>query len=609
MKNKVILTLMTVSFALAQAAAVYAEAPTVRDWPDICIGDIESVTSGVTEGNVFVFEDAFDVREFFVSDDTANSVTVKWSFLQASGNEILINGVPSLDGIGGALGSTSDPIQPDSSREIAANNADDATDAQGVGGGPVEDGNEFTLTFRDADLSPIGGPNVEPGGTPGDTVNTSVLTVFASDNTTATSFEVVVKTVNQGTDTLSGGLSLTPLDFFDFSTGALGWTSFVALGSPLATAAQGPNGLCVTVNGGGGTPNAQLGQWNAPSFTVDPTIDLVNGAVYRARYDVFTDQTTADAIPVVILGYFSLAFGGDVFFVDVVGGANGFDRAQGLDVADVYITPMPVRIGAWQTGAFQPLEDGFNDISLGFQIPNVATGVVFSADSGTMCLRTLQISSGNINDLGGTPVISGTPTSAVYGAGSIVDSTLGSDNALPASAVFGGSGVTLTVAPVTGNTAASNSANLAAAVGFIVFNDSGDGAADNTDTHPIPWNDQVLLDLQLTASSTSGGSDPVNAVVNSWLAHTSEVGGSSFITAGSTGGGAFDSIGVPTLGENRVFTSLLFTSNATLLSSPAGGIQFVPSFVNRNDLHGSGTGADPVLVSDITVNENQVPLN
>jgi hypothetical protein len=600
---------MTVSFALAQAA-VYAEAPTVRDWPDIFIGDIESVSGAATQGNVFVFPDAFDVRDFFVSDDTEDSETVKWTFLQLSGNEILINGVPSLDGVGGALGSTSDPIQPNAARNITGNNNDTAIDAEGIGGGPVEDGNEFTLTFRDADLSPLpNGPHVEPG-TFG-VVNVSDLTIFASDMTTASQHDIMVSTINQGTDTLTGlGLTLTLLPGFpqSFTASALGWTSVVnIIPTNLAIAAQGANGLCVTVDGSTG---AEGGLWASPEL-----IELASETIYRIRMDVFTDQATANAIPLVVFGLFDGAgvSGGDAFLLDVLGGANGIDRPQGLDIVDMYYAPAAARIDGWTMGAFQPLEDGFNDLVMTFGIFNSNANINFAADSGSMCLTTIAVSSGNINDLNGTGVTAhdaNPPTAADYLAISIVDSTVAGDNALTKSATFGAQGVTFVVAPTSGgtNTSVAAPGQRAVGLGFMTFADSGDGVVDNTDTHPIPWNDHVLLEQQVTIASTSGGADPVNAVRLSSLAATSETGASTFVTGGAPGG-VFDQAGSPVVGEDRIWSHFLFTSNPTLDTTP-GGIQFAISLVNRSDLYGGpGTGADPAIVKRHQVFEHEVPQN
>jgi hypothetical protein len=598
---------MTVSFALA-TVNTFAEAPTIRDWPDIIIGDIESVTPSVTAGNVFVFPNAINAQEQFVTDDNVNSVTVKWSFFQVSGNAILLNGVPTLTGLNGPLGGTDDPIQPALSRQITANN-DDPGDTQSPLPNQLEDGNEQTVTFRDADLSPLpSGPNVEPGVV--GLVNTSVLTIIASDNTVTSSVDMIVQTVNDGTDTVSSGITLDPLDDFDFSTGALNWTSFALTG---ATAAQNANGLCVTVNGASG---AMLGGWGSPAFNVDPPIELVNGKAYRARFDISSNQSNPNAIPLVIASYSSLAWGGNAFWIDVLGGANGFDRPQGIDVADVWITPMAVRIDAWQTGAFQPAEDALNDAQLGFVLPNLNASINFSADSGTLCLATLSLSSGDVDDLNGTTIVGPlTPTDAVLDALSIVDSALAADNALPKSATFVGAGARLVVAPVSGNNAASNAALRAAGLGLLFFGDTN--ATSLSDSNPIPWNSDVLLDAQYTVASESGGTDPVDATSISFLAVTAETGGAMFVTSGAPGG-VFDEQGSPALGVDRVLTGLFFTSNTTLdpdfeptagtnTDSSADSIGLIFSAVNRDDLAGDASGADPLLVKSISVTENQVP--
>jgi hypothetical protein len=523
---------------------------------------------------------------------------VKWSFLQISGNDILINGVPSLDGLGGPLGSTSDAIQPDVSRQITANN-DDPGDEQSPLPNQLEDGNEFTLTFRDATLSPIGGPNVEPGA-PG-LVNTAVLTIIASDMTVTSSVDMIVQTVNDGTDTVSSGITLDPLDTFDFSTGTLNWTSVVLSG---AVTAQNANGLCITVNGASG---AQFGQWGSPSFLVDPPIELVNGKAYRARFDLTSNATNPNAEPLVVVGYTSLAWGGNSYWFGVLGDANAFGVPQGLDFADVWITPIPVRIPAWQTGAFQPAEDGFNDAQLEFLLPNSNANIVFSGDAGTICLGSLSISSGDVSSLNGTSVVGPVvPTDAVFDAASLVLSNLAADNNLPKSATFVGAGAQFAVAPISG--AAGPGGNQAVALGLLTFGETNGSTL--SDTNPIPWNSQMLLDGQATMESVSGGTDPINAIALTFISATAEIGGTMFVTSGAPGG-VFDEQGVPTVGEDRVFTGLFFTSNTTLSGGLFGpdddSLTMQVIGANRNDLAGAASGADPYIVKLVDIQENQVP--
>jgi hypothetical protein len=503
-------------------------------------------------------------------------------------HEIRINGVESLDGVNGPLGSTSDPIQPDPSRSITDNNTDPG-DTQSLLPGQLEDGNEFTLTFRDHDLSPIGGPDVDPGA-PG-LVSTSVLTVFASDETVTSTVEVIVQTVNDGTDTLSDGIQITLDETFDFTGGALGWTSVVLSG---ATTAQNAGGLCITA---AAAPNASLGLWQSgANHTVNPVIELTDGKLYLAQLAVTTTTTDPDEIPLVIASHSSLAFGGQMFWLDVVGGANGIGRPQGLDTLDYWLTPMPVRLASWSAGAFQPAEDAQNDIRMEFNVPNLNPNINFQIDNGTVCMASLSVFSGDVGDLGGTSVYGPfTPTDAVFDAVTLVDSTLAADDNLPHSASFVGAGARLVVAPVNGPQAQTNTALPAAGLGVL--------ASPST---TIPWNSGVILDGQITMASESGGTDPVDAVFAQYLAETSETGGTVYITSGAPGG-VFDEAGSPTVGEDRVFTALFFTSNQTLLGG-AETIAFSSGAVNRPDLGGVGaSGADPLLIKSIDVQENEAP--
>ena len=91
-------------------------------------------------------------------------------------------------------------------------------------------------------------------------------------------------------------------------------------------------------------------------------LELVDNALYRIRSVFSTDQTAKDAIPMIQLMVsnilvgeppipppaFAMAYGGEQYWLDVDGGANGIGRPQGRNTFDGYFTPIGVQTPQWR---------------------------------------------------------------------------------------------------------------------------------------------------------------------------------------------------------------------------------------------------------------------
>jgi hypothetical protein len=117
------------------------------------------------------------------------------------------------------------------------------------------------------------------------------------------------------------------------------------------------------------------------------------------------------------------------------------------------------------------------------------------------------------------------------------------------------------------------------------------------DTNPVPWNSQMLVELQMTLRKASQGttSDPIDGVSLSLLASTAEIGGSSFVTGGAPGG-VFDQAASPVTSESRIYRMFMFTQNTTLYDPPASDPQGTDSLQ-----------PNPTIIERLTALEHEVP--
>lgn len=360
-------------------------APVISEIFEVIIGDVDGgsarAAGSVAGTSVFVFPDSINLLEI-VFDDSTPTTGIKWSFLDASGT-IQINGVESI-GAG-------DPTAPPSANRIDLNDNDPGDPITG------SDGDPFTITFRNVSISPDNTPNA---GAPTGELGNVVVTLFASDCTTFSARSFTVRTVKGSTDSVSQAIASTLFEVF-FTGGFQGWSGGIL--NPYTGGTVEPDsglGLCMTV------PAAGL---NYPFFvTPERFIDLTANTVYRARIELRLQgiaNPASNTIPTVEFTFDSFTadggvlannYGGFAWLHDTGGGTNaayGISRASGRELFDFYFAPPGVNTATWNATAFLPEHDPFNDMRLAVRVNDVSTELLAENRRGTICVRSISISS------------------------------------------------------------------------------------------------------------------------------------------------------------------------------------------------------------------------
>jgi len=444
---------------------------------DIVVAD----DTPVSGSNDFVYPDAIDLNTIGSDQDTTSSALI-WSYYDASGH-YSINNTPSLTP--GEVG-----VLPPAGKRIAGPLATN-DDPEAV------DSSKFTITVRNTTLSPVGGPNTDPGAAgivPG---MTDTVLIYASDGDQYTSGGTVIYTDNDGTDRLSpaGGTKIIDLDFTASAQNWFGQTKQATNGGS-ATFAQTASGLCLTLSAAG--DNVVV--WTSPYGL----LQLTSNTVYEIRATMNTTQTEQDHIPFWDLGIINLdvsgaqtganSYGGNFYFLDNLGDlSNSLGGSQGIgnfrNEFVVYWTPLSVNLPSWQsttTGAFQPAADAFNDGQLSFRSYDIgSSGYGASADFGTICMSHLAVYSHDISTL-------------QVGATDYSDTSLASGDvtATGAGTTFTFSGGALTMAPSSGTGWATSQLDIVPGTGTI----DTIGGPQPAESWPLTWPSDRLYMITVNAS-------------------------------------------------------------------------------------------------------------
>jgi len=583
MKKGLIVALMTVSIASAMVSGSYASAPLIRDIPDIIIGD--EATGLATSAQTFVFPDALDLREYFTSDNDSTSVSVKWSFLDSSG-DIQING---LDG------TVVDPILPTAGERLTTNDSD-----------PDQvDGDPFTITFRNKYFSPIGGPNDTHGLsefsdplTSVSVIGTNLITLFASDGATYTAQNVTVYTVNNTSDGLSGGLVFTVEQNPDFNTGATNsWSGSRLFGGTTGTfQALSGSGLCLSSDAAPAT--ASNTQWTSP----EQYVDLKDNTLYRVRANMNTTQTTVGQIPFWRLSYINdktsgptfQNYGGQRFFLSGSGGAAGIGTPNGRSQFEVWIAPNPVSTAQWRdpsTGAFAPLYAGFEDFKLSFVMFDSNNSIGSNTDSGTICLSSITVES--------------VPAPSLIGSGTTVYSTplnstdhkfvnLGGTNT--GNFVSGTAEMTLQEPTSSGQSQ-----------GFVLQ----PNGTDNNGLYPITWEGDVLYSLEADLRlKTPDTGDPVQLITLVFNQPTTEQISDDYSWRGNAG--YMTKCASPTT-TAATYRNFWYSNNVSTVAGLINGadgqrFQWLVQLFNNGALN-LNRGGDTTVVDAVRVIKYTVPIS
>jgi hypothetical protein len=413
------------------AAKVMAMAPTIGDIPSPVVADSETATPA----NTFVFPDAIDLTNFVTDNNADSSVNppanIMWSYEILGGTaRYRINNRDQLSG-------SDDPSNPPAAKRI---DGPGAADDDPLGTNDAES----KITIRNIALSPIGGPNVDPGTTGIIPAETQEVTLYAGDGTTFSWKSVLFYTDNDGVDRLSGGGPPPGLEVYNQTfTGTVGNWGYSPGGQATSSYDAQAGALCINTPAAGDN----LAQWSS-SYGVLP---LVQNAVYRIRAGINTSQTNPGLVPfwdMIINSYLWQnasapgtvrglnLYGGNYMFLANTGNANAAVSGQTTEFVNWY-TPAAMLTTQWNDvtegtfpngpGPWAPSQAAQRDAGIEFRILDVAsnTGTNSSVANGSMCLTSLIIERYDYGDL---TVVGNKFTQGTMTQGGLNGTTVGGGN-------------------------------------------------------------------------------------------------------------------------------------------------------------------------------------
>lgn len=553
MRNGFKLTLM-VAIALI-GMRVSAMAPTMNPIPDPIVGDF----SGATGSNEFVYPDALNLDNY--ASDTDGPAALTWSY-EGADDKYSFNGAPGL-------APADDPVAPPAAAQINEVDTDTAE----------EDANPATVTIRNTDLSPIGGPNVDPGAAGIVVSETRAITLYVSDGATISQTEIVVYTENEADDSLSSGEEAVAGSSFDTSSDGWVYLPEFAIGGTV-TSSSNTGAICISVTAAG----VNGASWASPYNL----FELTNGSVYIGRFNMNTSQAVVGNVPLTLIHIenesqtpfeAASAYYSEFYFLDNFGGANAPD-AQRM----VLFTPPSVAVAEWQNAAFNATNDPINDVRVRFRVLDVdGAGINAEADSGQVCLADYSISKVDISAMirGDEMFNEQNMTATNFQVSGLVNTTV----------AFAAGDVTVT--PQGGNWAnelvlvVPGDGNVGGTDGIIT------GNAAMVDEYPISWDangNMYELEIGLSAPNATAEDSPVDTFRMGLDAPTQEFIGLSQVTAG------MDGIAMPNVGAAQLYRGF-YAANDVTLSSTANHHRLRPRFdIICNDqkgFSGAAAGTNP----------------
>jgi hypothetical protein len=567
MKRRFQVTLLAVAIASLSASA-FALAPVIGEFKSPIIAD----NTPVTGSNHFVYPDVFDLNTKATDpDNTVAPAGIIWS-MTGDGTYRIDNRVPITVG-------TDNPNAP-GAKEIGKTGQEDPDKV---------DTNVRTITFRNNALSPVGGPDVNPGGSGVLPAQTKAVTLFASDGSTYTMKSFLVYTDKGGVDRLSGA----PISAFTpvvapatpgtGGTGVNGWTTFSIIGSPTFTST---GGLCINSP----LANGAFGGWVSPYGL----LPLLANQVYRIRLTV--SAPTAIAAGQAPLWDFVIDnFGGattgeskyssQYIFWDNNGNANsaGLASPNGRHTFDIWFSPLAITMADWNdpnTGEFRASNDANNDGRLQFRYLDLDNSAVDGQnDAGTQCMTQFQLDRIDNAAL--------TASSTLY-----TNSTFAANTHVVTPLNLVANGTTVTYPSGALQVAPSTSTSWDVEVISIDVGDNNVNYSQPTtlsDNWPIPWTSNQLLKYTagVQAPNALGETNGPDAITLQMDPASTEVLEQDLIALTS------NKIGGPKAASVSDYTSFFFSHNKS--ASPTTQLGFLRARVVllcRSDLHqpGSKTG-------------------
>jgi len=283
MKKGLILTLATVAVALLCTVS-YGYAPLIKDIPQVWIGndgnaDIPETVS--PDLYFFRYTNAFNFDQYVYHnplDEDQSTTNVRWSFLADSADLVTINGIETLS-------DASEALKPEDVGKELTSYPNNDTPPRATS----------FATFRDILDSPTTSEPPYPAPTSGSELNT-IITIFASNGTKASSKEVVVRAnLIDGIDKLSSVVESVWTD----AAPSADWSKLYPTDRQFINAFDGSFYIATQLTSGGSigasghATNSVWSYWNAPATAAT----YVANQVYRAKYTIHTTQTNQNNVP------------------------------------------------------------------------------------------------------------------------------------------------------------------------------------------------------------------------------------------------------------------------------------------------------------------------
>lgn len=299
------------SMVTLSGVCAFAIAPTLRQLPDVYIGDQENNIG--TDNNLFVFPNAFKFDDYVSDADTTLSL-LKWSFDE--GDELTtptpvivgtrwfkINGKQSLHlgsaNIAATDGATSDAphLNPLVANELRATSNTASFHNFLFSPSSVYQASPTTPTYT-LTGTPYPAPSVQTSPTTASHAAAGkVVTFYVSDGSALDKKNIIVKTIDNSTDLITGGSSFTIKQDDNFTTdirstvSGTGWTfTFTnnAVGPPTGGYDAVNGALTITTSQSSASPvQFRVGGWQSEKSDWLSWASVTSNNYVRVKYYVF----------------------------------------------------------------------------------------------------------------------------------------------------------------------------------------------------------------------------------------------------------------------------------------------------------------------------------
>lgn len=430
---------------------------------------------------------------------------------------------------------------------------------------------------------------------------TLLLQVPSTPGTCSVTFQMLREFVEFFGTTLTVDFAIDSsllLNFTQNGGNFFGWLGGVAGGSGSTEVNQ--YGICMNVP----DPGDNTVLW----FSPEGYVQLIDMMVYRIQADAGTDQTATNEIPFWNIMYdnfytsgYGNIYGGEAWFLDTAGGANGIDRPQGRGDFELFAAPNAALTPQWRgllsdgtTGVFNPTHDAVNDMRILFRVLDLGSGsYAANLDNGRVCINSMRIQALNMAAMPTFATPYGPPISTTHHA----------PFAFNQAPLFAEIDDARNVAVYQLGTTLDRATLLPA---------EAPAPYSIPDLYPVGWTSDTIYrassGFQLPTGST--GTDPIDAILMNVDTPTSEIGVIHFSTRGSAGNmfRAASPRTAAVAGAPQTYIGFFYGHNRTLIGlDDYARVRPMVDIFNTPELFGAPTGSNPVEIHSLNMSIMGLP--